>query len=83
MITYKVSEFNEEDVSVEVTYTNSSAETHIRTLFIPKNPDGTVNQTEWDNILESQLKNVEHKASIGVISFTNPTVETATLLPEE
>jgi len=82
MITYKVPEFNEEDVSVEVTYTNSSAETHTRTLFIPKNPDGTVNQTEWDNILESQLRNVENKATLGVISFTNPTVETATPVEE-
>lgn len=82
MITYKVPEFNEEDVSVEVTYTNSSAETHTRTLFIPKNPDGTVNQAEWNNILESQLRNVENKATLGVISFTNPTVETATPVEE-
>lgn len=82
MITYIVPEFSDEDVSVEVTYTNASAETHTRTLFIPRNDDGSLNEAEWNNILEGQLRNVENKAQLGVITFTNPTVETATP-PEE
>lgn len=82
MITYTVPEFANEDVSVEVTYTNASAETHRRTLFIPRNDDGSLNESEWNNILEGQLRNVENKAQLGVITFRNQTVETATP-PEE
>lgn len=78
MIRYTVPEFGNDDLSVEVTYTNSSAKTHTRTLFIPRNNDGSLNESEWNNILEAQLRNVENKAQLGVISFTNPTVETAT-----
>jgi|GEM_PF-2616207 len=71
-ITYEVSEYQQEDKTVEVTYTNSEGLVHTRNINIPHLEDGSVDEEEFQNILEGQLRGVENKISVGVIQFVDP-----------
>jgi hypothetical protein len=71
MITYQVENFSDNDDSVEVTYTNENNQQHKRILNIPKNSDGTLNETYWKEILEGQLRGVQRKYEVGAISFND------------
>jgi len=72
-ITYKVSEYHEQDRQVEVTYTRTSDNyTYKRSVNIPHLEDGSVDETYFEEILEGQLSGVTNKLNIGVIQFTDP-----------
>ena len=71
-ITYTVADYAEEDKTVEVTYTNADGFTHTRVVNIPHLEDGSVDADYLQEILEGQLRGVENKAAIGVISFVDP-----------
>ena len=75
MITYTIADFEETDNTVEVTYTNADGHTHVRTLNIPHLEDGTIDQEYWEDILEGQLRGVEHKVRVNAISFVDPDAE--------
>lgn len=69
-ITYEVAEYQEEDRQAEVTYTRSSdGYTYKRSVNIPRNSDGTVDEEYFEQILEGQLNGVTNKARIGAIEF--------------
>lgn len=72
MITYQVEDFNDDDNVTKVTYTNEQGYTHERTLNIPRDSDGVLDQDYWATILEDQLRGVEYKLSLNVIQFTDP-----------
>ena len=74
-ITYTVAEYTEEDRTVEVTFENSDGLIHKRTINIPHNEDGTIDEEYFQEILEGQLRGVENKIRIGVITFAESTPE--------
>ena len=74
-ITYTVADFQDSDTTVEVTYTNADSHEHKRTLNIPHLEIGDVDTEYWQEILEGQLRGVQNKASLGVISFVDPNAE--------
>lgn len=73
-ITYTVASFGPEDNSAEVTYENSEGLIHKRQVNIPKFDDGTIDEDYFNEILEGQLRGVENKIKIGVVSFTDPSI---------
>ena len=74
-ITYTVADFVDTDTTVDVTYVNADSHEHVRTLNIPHLENGDVDTEYWEDILACQLKNVENKAALGVISFIDPNAE--------
>jgi hypothetical protein len=73
MITYQVAEYNIGDKSVEVTYTNDdNGFVYKRQVNIPYIDDNTIDEDYFDQILEGQLRGVESKYKIGVVTFTDP-----------
>jgi hypothetical protein len=79
-ITYTVSEYAEEDRTVEVTFENSDGLIHKRNINIPHNEDGTIDEEYLKEILEGQLRGVEYNLRIGTITFIEPTPETVGIL---
>lgn len=69
---YAVSDFDSDAASCEVVYTNSDGFVHSRSVNIPRLADNSVNQDLFDEILYSQLLNVNNKAKIGVAVFQDP-----------
>jgi hypothetical protein len=72
-ITYVVDEFDSSDRQVKVTYTNDEGLIYEKYVNIPHNEDGSVNEEYFQEILEGQLRGVQHKNSLSVITFIEPT----------
>lgn len=79
-ITYTVAEYTEQDRTVEVTFENSEGLVHKRTVNIPHNEDGTIDEEYLQEIFEGQLRGVENKLRVGAITFTEPTPEPVGIL---
>ena len=69
---YSVTEPKEGSFAAEVTYTDSEGLVYKRTINVPKNKDGTVNQDYLDEILYTQLLGVNNKRAVGVAVFKRP-----------
>ena len=74
-ITYTVAEYTEEDRTVEVTFENSDGLVHKRTINIPHNEDGSIDEEYFNEILEGQLRGVNNKITVGAIQFVDPAEE--------
>ena len=74
-ISYTVAGIGTGDTTVEVTYTNADSHEHKRTLNIQYLENGEIDTEYWQDILEGQLRGVENKSSLGVISFVDPNAE--------
>jgi hypothetical protein len=72
-ITYTIGEYTQSDSSVEVIYTNDEGLEHRRHINIPKNPDGSIDEEYFEEILEGQLRGVENKLRVGAVTFVDPT----------
>jgi hypothetical protein len=79
-ITYTVAEYTVEDRTVQVTFENSEGLVHKRTVNIPHNEDGSIDEEYFQEILEGQLRGVENKLRVGAVTFTEPTPETVGIL---
>jgi hypothetical protein len=73
-ITYTVGEYTASDSSIQVVYTDDNGFEHRRHVNIPKNPDGTIDEEYFAEILEGQLRGVENKLRVGAVSFVDPSV---------
>jgi hypothetical protein len=82
-ITYTVAEYTAEDRTVEVTFENSEGLIHKRTINIPHNEDGTIDEDYFQEILEGQLRGVENKLRVGAVTFTEPEPTPEPLTPPE
>ena len=71
-ITYTVADYQTEDKTVEVTYTNDAGLIHKRDINIPHLEDGSVDEEYLQEILEGQLLGVENKIRVGSIQFVDP-----------
>lgn len=71
-ITYTVADYEPEDRTVEVTYTNDAGFIHKRQINIPHLENGSVDEEYLQEIFEGQLRGVENKTKLGVIQFTDP-----------
>jgi hypothetical protein len=71
-IAYTFAGIGATDTTVSVTYTNDAGFTHERSINIPRLEDGSVDEEYYQEILEGQLRGVENKLKVGVISFTDP-----------
>lgn len=70
MITYNVKSYENGDRTVDVVYTNTDTGLlYKRTINIPYNLDGSINEEYFQDVLEGQLRNVENKFKIGLIKF--------------
>lgn len=74
-ISYTVAGIGTGDTTVEVTYTNADSHEHKRTLNIPYLENGEIDTEYWQEILEGQLRGVQNKSALGVISFVDPNAE--------
>ena len=74
-ISYTVAGIGTGDTTVEVTYTNADSHEHKRTLNIPYLENGEIDTEYWQEILDGQLRGVQNKSSLGVISFVDPNAE--------
>jgi hypothetical protein len=75
IITYTVAEYTTEDTSVEITFENENGFIHKRHINIPHNEDGSVDEDYFQEILEGQMRGVENKIKLGIITFNNPETE--------
>ena len=66
------SEIEASATTAEVVYTNGAGLTHTRSINVPRLENGSVNEESYQEILEGQLRGVENKASLGVITFVDP-----------
>jgi hypothetical protein len=73
--TYIVGEYEPTDKTVEVTYINENNFEHKRIINIPHLQDGSIDEDYFQEILESQLRGVENKVRLGIITFNNPETE--------
>lgn len=71
-ITYTLAEYTAEDKTVEITFEDSDGLVHKRIINIPHNEDGTIDEEYFQEIIEGQLRGVENKLKVGVITFTDP-----------
>ena len=74
-ITYTVAGIGTGDTTVEVTYTNADSHEHKRTLNIPYLENGEIDTEYWQEILDGQLRGVQNKSTLGVISFVDSNAE--------
>lgn len=72
MITFEVPDNLEGKDNVNVTFKNEKGEIFTKSVNIPKNEDGSIDQEYFDNILEGQLRGVENKVRVGAITFVDP-----------
>lgn len=73
--TYSVAEYQESDKTVEVIYYDENEFEHKRTVNIPHLEDGSIDEQYFQEILEGQLRGVQKKATMGMITFTDPLAE--------
>ena len=71
-IAYTAAQISDGDRTVEVIYTNDAGFTHTRSVNVPRLENGSVNEEYYQEILEGQLRGVENKASLGVVTFVDP-----------
>lgn len=74
-ITYTVAEYTTEDKTIQVTFENSKGLVHKRTINIPHNEDGSIDEEYFQEILEGQLRGVENKLRVGAVTFIEPAPE--------
>lgn len=72
MITFTIPEYSDDDTSVEITFFNEDNLINKRIINIPHNSDGTVDEDYFIEIIEGQIRGLEHKVKVGVASFKDP-----------
>lgn len=72
MITYEVPDNLEGKNYVTVVFKNEKGEIFTKSVNIPRNEDGSIDNDYFNHILEGQLKGVENKAKMGAITFIIP-----------
>lgn len=77
-ITYLPPTIEEGKSTASVTFINEQNLTHVRSVNIPRNIDGTVDTVTLTDILEAQLRGVEQKVKLGVVTFTTGSTEPIT-----
>ena len=73
-----IAEYSDTDTSVEVTFTNSDGWTISRTVNIPRNENGSVDEEQLNQIVNDQNLGLFNKVKLGVCEFVDPNAE-----PEE
>ncbi len=71
---YSVAEYESDATQTEVTYTDDQGFTYTRSVNIPRNADGEVDEEYFQEILNGQLLGVNHKRSVGVAVFKDPNI---------
>jgi hypothetical protein len=61
-----------------LTFIDSEGKQFTRTINVPRNNDGSVDQQMFMDILQGQLMGVINKVKLGVITFTTGSVEPIT-----
>jgi hypothetical protein len=72
MITYEVPKDLDGKTYVTVVFKNENGEIFTKSVNIPRNEDGSIDDDYFNDILEGQLRGVENKAKIGAITFVAP-----------
>ena len=66
--TYTTAEISDGDKTVDVTYSDDNGFVYKRSVNIPRLESGSVDEETYQAILKSQLKGVNNKLAVGIIS---------------
>jgi len=80
-ITYSYPELTEGQKTVNIKFLNDDGLEFTKTVNVPYNSDGTLNESYFNEILEGQLRSVNHKLNLGVIEFGEPESENTYVPP--
>jgi hypothetical protein len=72
--TYIVDQFEPTDKTVKITFFNEEGFTHERNINIPHLENGLVDDDYFEEVVQGQLRGVEHKQKMGIIQFIDPNV---------
>ena len=72
MITYEVPKNLGDKKYVTIVYKNQDGKIFTKSVNIPRNEDGSIDEEYFNQILDSQLKGVENKWKVGSIEFSDP-----------
>ena len=70
--TYIVNAFEPSDKNVNIKFINEDGLIYERRINIPHLEDGSVDEDYFQEIINGQLRGVENKEKLGVISFIDP-----------
>ena len=77
-ITYQIPELTENQKTAIVIFKNEDGLEFRKTVSVPYNSDGSLNESYWHEILEGQLRGINNKLSLGTIEFSEPVLEPET-----
>ncbi len=72
MITYEVPKDLGEQKYVTIVYKNEDGKIFTKSVNIPRNEDGSIDEDYFNDILDAQLRGVENKWKVGSIEFSDP-----------
>jgi hypothetical protein len=61
--------------TINIKFTNEDGLELTKTINVPYNSDGSLNESYLNEIIEGQVRSVEYKLSIGSIEFGEPELE--------
>ena len=67
---------------VKIKFTNNDGLEFTKSVNVPYNPDGSLNESYLNEIIEGQVRSVAYKLSIGSIEFGEPDPENTYVPPE-
>jgi hypothetical protein len=67
--------------TVNIKFTNDDGLQFAKTINVPYNSDGTLNESYFNEIVDGQVRSVEYKLSIGSIEFGEPEPENTYVPP--
>lgn len=77
-VTYEIPELTENQKTAVVIFKNEDGLEFRKTVVVPYNSDGSLNESYWHEILEGQLRGLNNKLSLGMVEFSEPMVEPET-----
>lgn len=72
MITYEVPDNLDGKNQITVVYKNENGHVFTKSVNVPRNEDGSIDEEYFNSILEGQLRGVENKLKVGAIEFVDP-----------
>lgn len=77
-VTYTVPELSEGQKTATVKFVDENGLEFAKVVNVPYSPDGSLDESYWHEILEGQLRNVNNKLALGMVEFSEPSLEPET-----
>lgn len=79
--THSYSPLEPEQKILKIKFTNDDGLEFTKIVNVPYQPDGSLNESYLNEIIEGQVRSVEYKLSIGSIEFGEPEPENTYVPP--